>query len=84
MPCAGLGAGGWFLGPAIASLVTGSLVVEQIFQIPGLGREFVIAAFNRDYTLVMGTVLVYGAFIILANMLSDLILGWMDPRVRLT
>ena len=73
-----------FLGPAIASLVTGSLVVEQIFQIPGLGREFVIAAFNRDYTLVMGTVLVYGAFIILANMLSDLILGWMDPRVRLT
>ena len=73
-----------FLGPAIASLVTGSLVVEQIFQIPGLGREFVIAAFNRDYTLVMGTVLVYGAFIILANMLSDLLLGWIDPRVRLT
>jgi oligopeptide transport system permease protein len=73
-----------FLGPAIASLVTGSLVVEQIFQIPGLGREFVIAAFNRDYTMVMGTVLVYGAFIILANMLSDLLLGWMDPRVHLT
>ena len=73
-----------FLGPAIASLVTGSLVVEQIFQIPGLGREFVIAAFNRDYTLVMGTVLVYGAIIIFANMLSDLLLGWLDPRVRLT
>ena len=73
-----------FLGPAIASLVTGSLVVEQIFQIPGLGREFVEAAFNRDYTLVMGTVVVYGMVIILANTASDLLLGWMDPRVRLS
>lgn len=73
-----------FLGPAIASLVTGSLVVEQIFQIPGLGREFVEAAFNRDYTLVMGTVVVYGVVIILANTASDILLGWVDPRVRLS
>lgn len=73
-----------FMGPAIASLVTGSLVVEQIFQIPGLGREFVVAAFNRDYTLVMGTVIVYGTIIIAANILSDLLLGWLDPRVRLS
>ncbi|TVR39492.1 MAG: ABC transporter permease [Planctomycetota bacterium] len=73
-----------FLGPAIASLVTGSLVVEMIFQIPGLGREFVLSAFNRDYTLVMGTVIVYGAVIIIANLLADLLLAWLDPRVRLS
>jgi len=71
-----------FLGPAVASILTGSLVVEQIFAIPGLGREFVDAALNRDYTLVMGTVIIYGGILILANLLADLGLAVLDPRVR--
>jgi oligopeptide transport system permease protein len=73
-----------FLGPAVAFLLTGSLVVEQIFQIPGLGREFVESALNRDYTLVMGTVIVYGAILIASNLIADLIHAVIDPRVRLT
>ena len=72
------------LGPTAAYLLTGSLVVEKIFQIPGLGREFVESALRRDYTLVLGTVLVYGAIVILANLLSDLLVTWLDPRVRQT
>ncbi len=71
-----------FLGPAIASITTGSLVVEQIFSIPGLGREFIQSALNRDYTLVLGTVVVYGTMIIFCNMLTDLSYAILDPRVR--
>lgn len=71
-----------FLGPAVAAITTGSLVVEKIFNIPGLGREFVESALNRDYTLVMGTTLVYGAFIVLCNMLADLSYAALDPRIR--
>jgi oligopeptide transport system permease protein len=71
-----------FLGPAIASITTGSLVVERIFSIPGLGREFVESALNRDYTLVMGTVIVYGTMIIFCNLLTDLAYAVLDPRVR--
>jgi len=71
-----------YLGPAIAAVTTGSLVVEKIFQIPGLGREFVEAALNRDYTLAMGTVIVYGTLLIVLNLLSDLLSAWMDPRLR--
>lgn len=71
-----------FLGPAIAAITTGSLVVEKIFNIPGLGREFVESALNRDYTLVMGTTIVYGSFIVICNMLSDLAYALLDPRVR--
>lgn len=71
-----------FLGPAVAAITTGSLVVEKIFNIPGLGREFVESALNRDYTLVMGTTLVYGAFIVLCNMLADMSYAALDPRVR--
>jgi len=71
-----------YLGPAVAAILTGSLVIEQVFQIPGLGREFVISAFNRDFTLVMGTVLVYGLVLILCNLLADLILAMLDPRTR--
>ncbi len=56
-----------FLGPAIADIITGSFVVETIFQVPGLGRFFVTAAFNRDYTMVLGTVLFYAVLIILAQ-----------------
>ena len=71
-----------FLGPAIASITTGSLVVERIFGIPGLGREFVESALNRDYTMVMGTVIVYGALIVVCNLFTDLVYAWLDPRVR--
>jgi len=71
-----------YLGPAVAAILTGSLVIEQVFQIPGLGREFVISAFNRDFTLVMGTVLVYGLVLILCNLLADLALAMLDPRTR--
>lgn len=71
-----------FLGPAIAAITTGSLVVEKVFNIPGLGREFVESALNRDYTLVMGTTITYGAFIIICNMLSDIAYTVIDPRVR--
>ncbi|MBF0197246.1 MAG: ABC transporter permease [Planctomycetes bacterium] len=71
-----------FLGPAFAALMTGSLVIERVFKIPGLGQEFVEAALNRDYTLVSGTVLVYGSLLIICNLISDLVCAWVDPRVR--
>lgn len=71
-----------YLGPAIASITTGSLVVEQIFAIPGLGREFVQSALNRDYFLVMGTVIVYGVFIVICNLISNFMYAVLDPRVR--
>lgn len=71
-----------YLGPATAQLITGSVVVEQIFSIPGLGRHFVQGALNRDYTVVMGVVVFYGALIILFNLLVDLAYGALDPRVR--
>ncbi|MCC5795121.1 MAG: oligopeptide ABC transporter permease OppB [Chromatiales bacterium] len=71
-----------FLGPAAAGLITGSVVIEQIFGLPGLGRYFVQGALNRDYTLVMGVVVFYGALIILFNFLVDLLYGWLDPRVK--
>ncbi len=72
-----------YLGPAAAGLITGSVVIEQIFGIPGLGRYFVQGALNRDYTLVLGVVLFYGAVVILFNFLVDLLYGALDPRVRL-
>jgi oligopeptide transport system permease protein len=72
-----------FLGPAIAGLITGSIVVEEVFGLPGIGRYFVTGAFNRDYTLVVGVTIVYGALIIGLNLLADLAYAWVDPRVRL-
>jgi len=71
-----------FLGPAIADIVSGSLVVEQIFGLPGIGRYFVQAALNRDYTLVMGVTIFYAALIIGLNLVADLLYGVLDPRVR--
>lgn len=71
-----------YLGPAVAGLITGSFVVETIFQIPGLGQYFVTAAFNRDYTLVLGTVLFYAVVIILLNLVVDILLVWLNPRLR--
>ena len=72
-----------YLGPATAAVITGSVVIEQIFSIPGLGRYFVQGALNRDYTLVMGVVVFYGSLIIAFNFFVDLVYGWLDPRVRL-
>ncbi|WP_192035492.1 oligopeptide ABC transporter permease OppB [Halomonas sp. YLGW01] len=71
-----------YLGPAIAGIITGSVVIEQIFGIPGIGRYFVQAALNRDYTLVMGTVVFYGALIVLLNLLVDLLYSALDPQIR--
>jgi len=71
-----------YLGPAIAGVVTGSLVVEQIFGLPGIGRYFVQGALNRDYTLVMGVVIFYATFIILLNLAADILYRVLDPRVR--
>ncbi len=72
-----------YLGPAAAAVVMGSLVVEQVFAVPGLGRTLVYGAFNRDYTLVMGVVLFYAAFLMALNLLVDLAQAWLDPRVEL-
>jgi oligopeptide transport system permease protein len=71
-----------FLGPSAAALLTGSLVVEQVFGLPGVGRYFVQGAINRDYTLVMGMVIVYATLILLLNLVVDLVYGWLDPRIR--
>jgi oligopeptide transport system permease protein len=71
-----------FLGPAAAGLLSGSFVVETIFQVPGLGREFVQAAFNRDYTMIMGTVLFFATLILVFNLLVDMAQAWLDPRLR--
>jgi oligopeptide transport system permease protein len=72
-----------YLGPAAAGIITGSVVIEQIFGIPGIGRYFVTAALNRDYTVVMGVVIFYGVLVILFNFIVDLFYGALDPRVRL-
>jgi len=71
-----------YLGPAIAAVLTGSVVVEQIFGIPGLGQHFVNGALNRDYTLVLGLVIFYAALIIALNLVVDLLYGFLDPRIR--
>ena len=71
-----------YLGPAVAALLTGSLIVEEIFGLPGIGRYFIQGALNRDYTLVMGVVICYAGLIILLNFLADLAYGLLDPRVR--
>jgi len=70
-----------FLGPAIAGLLTGSFIVETIFQIPGLGREFVEATFNRDYTMIIAIVLLYAVLILIFNLIVDIIQGYLDPRI---
>ena len=72
-----------YLGPAAARIIMGSIVIEQIFAIPGLGRYLVVGAVNRDYTLVMGTVLFYASFLLVLNLVVDLAYGWLDPRVEL-
>jgi len=72
-----------YLGPACAGLLTGSLVVERIFNLPGLGKFFVISALQRDYTVVMGMVILYAGLILTLNLVADLLYAVLDPRVRL-
>lgn len=71
-----------YLGPAITGIITGSVVVEKIFSVPGVGSYFVQGATNRDYTLVMGTVVLYATIIIVMNLLVDLLYAFVDPQVR--
>ena len=71
------------MGPLTAGLVTGSFVIEFIFSIPGMGRFFITAVTNRDYPLIMGVTLVYAVLIVIANLIVDMIYGWLDPRVTL-
>lgn len=72
-----------FLGPATAAILTGSFVVEKIFNIPGIGRTFVISVQSNDYGLILGTVMIYSTLLIVANLIVDLAYGWVDPRIRL-
>jgi oligopeptide transport system permease protein len=70
-----------YLGPATAGALTGSVVVETIFAIPGIGRYFVQSALNRDYTMVLGTVIVFSGLLVVFNLIVDLLYAWLDPRV---
>ena len=71
-----------YMGPAIAAVLTGSVVVEQIYGIPGLGQRFVQGALGRDYTLVLGIVIFYATLVIVLNLLVDIVYGFLDPRIR--
>jgi oligopeptide transport system permease protein len=70
------------MGPAIAAVLTGSVVVEEVFGIPGLGQFFVRGALNRDYTLVLGIVIFYASLVVLLNLVVDILYGVIDPRIR--
>ncbi|MDB5038750.1 MAG: oppB2, partial [Bacteriovoracaceae bacterium] len=72
-----------YLGPAIAGMLTGSLIVEKVFDIPGLGRFLIDSAINRDYTLSMGATIVFAALLIFMNIVVDLVYGFMDPRIAI-
>ena len=70
-----------YLGPALAAIFTGAVVIEYIFRIPGMGRYFIQGAFNRDYTMIMGVVIVYSCMLLLLNFIVDIIYGFLDPRI---
>lgn len=70
------------LGPLAAALLTGTFVVETVFSVPGMGRYFITSIRARDYPVIMGTVLLYAAVLIIANLVVDLIYAWIDPRIR--
>ncbi len=70
-----------YLGPAFSGIITGSIVIEQIFRIPGIGHHFIQSAFNRDYTMILGTVIVYSLILVLMNFLVDVLYGFLDPRI---
>ena len=70
-----------YLGPAFSGIVTGSVVIESVFLVPGIGRPFIQSAINRDYTLIMGEVVVYSIILIMANLIVDIVYGFLDPRI---
>jgi len=70
-----------YLGPAFSGIITGSIVIEQVFAIPGVGRIFVQSALNRDYTLIMGEVIIYSLILVLMNFVVDIVYGFLDPRI---
>ena len=72
-----------YLGPLVAALLTGSFVVERLFSIPGIGRYFVQSVSDRDYTMIMGIVIFYGIFVVVCNLISDILLAVVDPRVKI-
>jgi oligopeptide transport system permease protein len=71
-----------YLGPGLSYLLTGSLVVEQVFSLPGIGKYFITAALNRDYGLVLGTTILYVFIILALNLIVDILYAWLDPKVR--
>jgi oligopeptide transport system permease protein len=71
-----------YIGPAAAFALTGSFVVEKVFNVPGLGRDFIDSVLHRDYTLILGTVFVFSAFLVTFNLLVDVVYGLVDPRIR--
>lgn len=71
-----------YIGPAFAGIISGSLVIETVFQLPGLGRHFIKAILTRDYSVIMGIVMLYGGLVILANFLTDIAAIWLNPRLR--
>jgi len=73
-----------FLGPALAGLVTGSFIIETMFSFPGMGREYVTSIRNRDYSMIMGTTLLYAVMVAVANLSVDVIYVFLDPRIRLS
>lgn len=73
-----------YLGPALAGITTGSFIIEKIFNLPGLGQHFVSAVFNRDYSLIQATVVLYAVLLVLVNFLTDILVAWLNPKVRLS
>ena len=73
-----------YLGPLVAGLLTGSFIVERLYSIPGIGRYFVTSVSDRDYTMIMGIVIFFGLFVVICNLVSDILLAFVDPRVKLT
>ena len=73
-----------FLGPALAGITTGSFIIEKIFNLPGLGQHFVSSVFNRDYSLILATVVLYAVLLVAVNFLTDLLVAWINPKVRLS
>src|SRR5206468_2305905 len=71
------------IGPATAGLVTGSFLIETLFNVPGLGRDFVLSITRRDYPLIMGVFMLYSTLIVVANLTIDLVYGMIDPRIKL-
>lgn len=72
-----------YAGPLIATLMTGSFVIESLFSVPGIGAEYVTSISNRDYTMIMGLTIFFGAFIIIANIITDILNAVVDPRIKL-